>query len=624
MKRFVLLAGVAAMAAMLAPQAGAQQPPKGKPAVAPAAKPAAAAAKPAARPAVAARGRPAFRPAAAPRQAYVPPAPTIDLDPTAQLPGDLPTVLDSGDVGRYQRIFAAQAGGDFAGADADIAALRDKTLLGYVLAQRYLATGFTASYDDLSAWLRDYGDHPDAPNLFKLALTRKPAGAPEPQAASFVSSAPSGRSLAPDSRRLSGGDSTQAATIRARLARMIEDTGFSAARRLLDEPFTQQALGAEEVGRWRAQIATRQLESGGADQPVGHETNGAERPSAAFQAGIAAWRKGNYAEAARLFESVAEATAGSAYSATIAGGAFWAARANLMAGNPERFSLWLKRAAIYDRTFYGLIALRTLGVEPRPQWRAADLDSSRRALIRDDRAGRRALALLQLKAVSNAEQELFATSLDADPRMVSAVLALAEKARLPGLALKVANAARERPEKIDGLDNALYPIPPYEPTGGFNVDRALVYAVMRQESAFNPRARSWAGAMGLMQLMPGTATLVERQIGAGGDRYQAAHNVALGQAYLKGLLDDYGANLFHAVPAYNAGPGSVNKWLGGVDAGDPLLFVATIPFNETRGYVEAVMSNYWIYRLRLGQKSRSLEQIAQHQWPTHSPQDVRR
>jgi soluble lytic murein transglycosylase-like protein len=352
-----------------------------------------------------------------------------------------------------------------------------------------------------------------------------------------------------------------------------------------------------------------------------------ERPSAAFQAGIASWRKGEYSEAARLFERVAETPGDRAYSATIAAGAFWAARANLMAGNPERFGLWIRRAAIYDRTFYGLIALRMLGVEPRAQWKTAELTSARRALLRDERTTRRGLALLQLKAVSNAEVELHTASVDADPRLVEAVLALAADVKLPGLAYKVATSARERPEKIEGLDAALYPLPPYAPREGFTVDRALVFAVMRQESAFNPRARSWAGAMGLMQLMPGTAAAVERQSmpdRAGTSLYDPGHNIALGQTYLRMLLDDYANNLFQAVPAYNAGPGNVNRWLSTDTASDPLLFVASIPINETRNYVEGVLSNYWLYRMRLGQRTESLDQVAQQQWPIHQIRDARR
>jgi soluble lytic murein transglycosylase-like protein len=565
--------------------------------------------------------RVAFRPHVAPRRAYVPPPPVIDIDPAVLVAGDPPTVLEATDLAAYQRIVAAQAGGNWAAADADMRTLRDPILVGYMLAQRYLSPGYPVSYDQLCDWLRDYGDHPVAPGIYKLALARRPRGAPEPQPATFVSPA---RAIAPDARMMDG-ESVQAATIRSRLARMIEDRGFSAARRVLDLPDTQRALPPAEIQRWRSEIASRQIESGGEDQPIVQDYD--ERPSAAFHAGIAAWRKGDYGEAARQFERVAETPGDVAYSATIAAGAFWAARANLMAGNPERFGLWMKRAAIYDRTFYGLIALRTLGIEPRPRWKAAELDHARRSLLRDDRTTRRALALLQLRAVSNAEVELHAASVDADPKLVEAVLALAEEAKLPGLAYKVATSARERPERIEGLDNALYPIPPYAPSEGFTVDRALIFAVMRQESGFNPRARSWAGAMGLMQLMPGTARTVERQSmpeRAGTDRYDPGHNVSLGQAYLKSLLDDYSNNLFQAIPAYNAGPGNVNRWLATDIANDPLLFVAAIPVNETRGYVEGVLSNYWIYRMRLGQKADSLDQIAQMQWPTHVARDTSR
>ncbi|WP_178130770.1 lytic transglycosylase domain-containing protein [Reyranella sp. CPCC 100927] len=575
----------------------------------------------AARPAPAKRT--AFRPQAAPRRAYVPPPPVIDIDPTAQIAGSPPTVLESSDIARYQRIVAAQASGDWAAADTDISALRDKVLLGYMLAQRYLSSSYTASYEQLADWLRDYGDHPDAPNIYKAAIARKPSGAPEPQSATFA--ATGSRTMAPDARML-GGESVQAASIRSRLARMIEDRGFSAARLLLDLPDTQRSLPADEIQRWRAEIGSRQVQSGGEDQPVVQDYD--ERPSAAFQAGIAAWRQGAFSEAARHFERVAETPGDRAYSSTIAAGAFWAARANLAAGNPERFGLWMKRAAIYDRTFYGLIALRTLGVEVRPHWKAAELTGARRSLLRDDRTTRRALALLQLKAVSNAEVELNAAAVDADPRLVEAVLALAEEAKLTGLAYKVASGARERPDRIEGLDSALYPIPPYTPREGFTVDRALVFAVMRQESAFNPRARSWAGAMGLMQLMPGTAGQVERQYmpdRVGADRYEPSHNLSLGQTYLQMLLDDYGNNLMHVVPAYNAGPGNVNRWLASADlASDPLLFAASIPINETRGYLEAVLANYWIYRMRLGQKADSLDQVVQYQWPTHQSRDARR
>jgi soluble lytic murein transglycosylase-like protein len=544
----------------------------------------------------------------------VPPPPVIDIDPAASLPSDLPTVLSSSDVERYQRIIAAQAGGNWAAADGEIKELKDRTLLGYMLAQRYLSAAYRPTQDELAGWLRDYNDHPDAPGVYRLASARGAAGLTP---SSFVSTPRNGRTIAPDTHTLGGGR-VQAETIRARLARMIEDRGFDAARRLLGA--SHGVLSADEVARWQSEIANRQLQAGNVDQPVGEMSD--ERPSATWTAGIAAFRKGAYSEAARLFEQVADAPPDRAYSAVISAGAFWAARSNLLAGNPERFSLWMKRAAIYDRTFYGLLALRTLGVDLKPLWKPAELDRERRRLLSDSAAGKRGIALLQLRAITNAETEFFAAAVDADPKIVEAVLAIAEKARLPALALRVANASRERPERIEGLDNALYPLPPYTPQEGFVVERALVYGFMRQESAFNPRARSYVGAMGLMQLMPGTATSVVRQFlpdRAGTNPYDPSFNVSMGQQYIRSLLggDGYSNDLIKVVAAYNAGPGNVNKWMASDAAHDPLLFAASIPLNETRGFVEAVMSNYWIYQLRMGKPTPTLDQLAQHQWPRY-------
>ena len=214
------------------------------------------------------------------------------------------------------------------------------------------------------------------------------------------------------------------------------------------------------------------------------------------------------AEAARRFELVADAPPDQASSWTLSAGSFWAARANLLAGNPQKFAPYLKRAALHGRTFHGLIAQKALGMQIEPDWNVPALDRARENMLRNDRVGRRALALLQLGAATAAERELFAASIDADPQYIEAVMALAQKASLPGLSVRVGNANWDQRHNIKGYDGAMYPLPPWQPAGGYAIDRALVWGFMRQESAFNPKARSYVGAMGLMQLMPGTARLV--------------------------------------------------------------------------------------------------------------------
>src|ERR1043166_3680901 len=210
-----------AAATMLAAQAVAQtqtKPPKTAATNNPAATPAAAkpalvnpaAPKPAAaKPAAAAKPQ-AAHPTIVPRRpVFVPPPPVIELDEMAVV-ADLPTVLESDERDRYRRIFQAQASGQFAQADADIAQLKDKTLLGYVVAQRLLSPGYQAKFPELAQWLQDYNDHPDAP------------GPAEITPASFIGFAQPSPTFAA-ARTTRGADAGQAAELRARLQGMADD-----------------------------------------------------------------------------------------------------------------------------------------------------------------------------------------------------------------------------------------------------------------------------------------------------------------------------------------------------------------------------------------------------------------
>jgi soluble lytic murein transglycosylase-like protein len=569
-----------------------------------------------------------FKPHVAPaprHHVFVPPASVIELDEIAP-PRGLPTVLSADDLERYRRIFRDQAAGHWAQADADIARLGDKTLMGYVGAQRLLAPTYAAKYEQLAAWLQDYNDHPDAPAIYKLALSRRPRGAGELTPASFAGQQQISPTFAA-ARTVNGADAAAAAALRSRLQQMADDGGFNAAFALLDRKSTADVLGPQEVELWRGRIRTRALEADsqrGLQVPVDIGLP----PDANWNAGITAFTAGNMPEAVRRFELVADAPPDHASSWQLSAGAFWAARANLLAGNPQKFAPYLKRAALHNRTFYGLIAQKALGMKIMADWNAPAIDKKRGDLLVSDRASRRALALLQLGAATAAERELFAASLDADPQYIEATLALANKAELPALSVRIGNAAWDQRHKIAGYDGAMYPVPPWQPLGGFAVDRALVYGFMRQESAFNPKARSYVGAMGLMQLMPVTARIVAHKFAPeaqGGNPWDPAVNMSLGQAYIASLLGDVDNNLVRTAAAYNGGPGNVLRWDNTLNASaDPLLYVASIPLNETRDFVQRVLTNYWLYQIRLGQPTPSLDQIAAHEWPRYTGLDAKR
>ncbi|MCD8566701.1 MAG: lytic transglycosylase domain-containing protein [Alphaproteobacteria bacterium] len=142
---------------------------------------------------------------------------------------------------------------------------------------------------------------------------------------------------------------------------------------------------------------------------------------------------------------------------------------------------------------------------------------------------------------------------------------------------------------------------------GVKLEWALVHAIIRQESLFDPEAKSSAGAMGLMQLLPSTAAETARKLGVRHNTRMLAdpsHNILLGSAFLGSLVDKFDGSYAMAAAAYNAGPRRVSQWID--TFGDPrkgeidiIDWIELIPIYETRNYVQRVIENTYVYRLRL-------------------------
>jgi soluble lytic murein transglycosylase-like protein len=316
-------------------------------------------------------------------------------------------------------------------------------------------------------------------------------------------------------------------------------------------------------------------------------------------------------EALRRFEVVARDDSESEW--LRAGAGFWAARSAIAGGSPELAPDFLRRAAAHPKTFYGLIAQRQLGIAPERadpvQGRitktafTAEPGAGLHELVRENSRARRAVALSQLGRIGEAALELRAgLSSVRDEAHRAQWIALAEALRAPAVALT--------PDRSD------YPTPRLNPRGGFTLDPALVYAIVRQESRFDPVARSHAGASGLMQLMPATAAEI-----SGDSRFKSdpaalldpAVNLRLGQDYFDWLLQrgGVGGDLLRAVAAYNGGAGMVARTVERMGADDDaLMLVESLPYAETRNYVERVVAGYWIYRQMFGADSASLDAVA--------------
>jgi soluble lytic murein transglycosylase len=195
-----------------------------------------------------------------------------------------------------------------------------------------------------------------------------------------------------------------------------------------------------------------------------------------------------------------------------------------------------------------------------------------------------------------------------DPTQLNALGDLAVAQRDSRALLAVGKSAVQRGFPLDLHAFPTIGVPAYEPVGG-PVETAMVYAIARQESAFDPRAQSHAGARGLMQLMPATAKRTAKRFGVAFTLERllsdAAYNAQIGAAHLSELMEDWRGSYILAFASYNAGGGNVKKWIDAYGDPrsphvDPIDWVERIPFSETRNYVQRVMENLQVYRNRLG------------------------
>lgn len=559
-----------------------------------------------------------------------------DVAVEAPSPGALPDILSADDAERYQRIFRLQDAGNSAAADRIAKKLENKLLMGHVLAHRYMHPRFFRSrYKELSAWLWRYSDHPQADRIYNLAKKRRPrnAGWPRRPSAKLFPVYAEGRVSAPrynSPRARSKGTRRAVRRHMWRIKKYVKRQRFSFSERYLEQKKVKNLLDPVERDISRARIGAGWFFHGNAERAYelagpAAARSGHRDPESHWIAGLAAFQLKQYVVSAEHFEAMAKGKWLSSWDR--AGAEFWAARANMLGERPERVHGWLEHASKHVHTFYGQLAARMLDKKIDFEWELPELSPDLLDAMMKRKGGRRALALIQIDRDRTAERELRHMAIARDPRLGPALLAISGEANLPALALRAANNLRKK--MVERPFGALYPIPEWKPTGGFKVDRALVFAFMRQESGFNTNAKSRVGARGLMQLMPATAGYIARRRFRGKRRnqlYDPEFNMKLGQKYLTYLMahDAVQNNLLMLPAAYNGGPGNLTKWRRQAKRSnykDPLLFIESIPAAETRNFIERVLANLWVYRARFNQPSPSLDSLAAGERPLYESLD---
>lgn len=535
-------------------------------------------------------------------------------------------MVSDSDIARYKRIFRAIKAEDFKTADKEIAKLDNDILMGRVLAQKYLSDSYKTSFDELKSWLEKYGDHPEALKIYRLALRKgKSKDVVCPDRAKIK---PSGfYSWAnTDLANLKPADKTFVLNKINVFRKAINSGKTKVARYVLENPRFKKLVPNRDLDAMAATLAMKYLLDNNdslAQQWASKASKRSNDATASWVAGLASWRLKQYKTAAIYFERLARS--GNNDEWLVAAGAYWAYRANTVSNRKTQAFQWLKVASRYKRTFYGILANYRLGASLDYNWTVLSYlnDFSQDEYIDEILASssiRRAMLLLHAKQPELAEQELRYDYNNMNEKQKEVSLFIANQFKMHSLAVMISNNLKDEERNI-AYDALSYPIPNWKPKGGWQIDKALVLALTRQESAFSPKAKSAAGACGLMQLLPSTAAHITKNTSLKKDNsplLEAEYNMALGQKYVNYLLEKpfIDGNLFYLMTAYNAGPGNLLKWSKKAKFNDdPLLFIEVIPARETRIYIERVMANYWIYQSRFGQELTGIKALSKGKWP---------
>jgi soluble lytic murein transglycosylase len=549
--------------------------------------------------------------------------------------GNISGIVTETDASRYRVIFDLQANGDWRAADKIIKTLDDKILMGHVMAQRYLhPTKYRSRYKELKAWLDKYADHPQARRLYKLAMKRKPKNwklPKKPTGSFFNGSGHGGRKLGylvyNPKKKLNKAQRQERRGLAKRMRYYLRKGWTKSYKKLVRNDRVNKLFHPVELERTKASLAAGYYADGRDKWAYDWANTAVKRsgkylPEAHWVAALASWRLAKFDRSRQHFEAVSN----SAYSSPwlVTAGAFWAARASIKIRKPVLYNRYLATASAYPRTFYGILARRLLGLEVTYNWTPPPLEKDALAELSNARGGQRAVSLLQIGEDRRAERELRMLFSSAKPELARAMMALADRANMPSLAMRIGNMLVSSGSSL--FDSTAYPAPALPTKGDDISDRSLILALIRQESGFNPKAKSHRGARGLLQIMPRTASYIARDNKLKGSKknrdalFDPETNLALGQKYIDILMKDkrIKGDLFRMVTAWNGGPGNLNKWTRKVKHdNDPLLFIESIPSKETRIFVERVLTNYWIYQARFNNPTPSLDLVARGKWPSY-------
>jgi soluble lytic murein transglycosylase-like protein len=514
----------------------------------------------------------------------------------------------------WRGVFDAIDAGNWASAQAGINALPRSVLTPLAKAELYTAKGSPAvGLASLQALIAEAPELPQANQLAAMAIRRgattPPLVIPE-RPTMNLGSAP-GRYRAKPVQGEPAADQLRAALD---LLVKADDAAGAEAQLLTFAPQLSVEARAEAGNRvaFIYYILGLDLDARRVADTWRQGATGEWASQAAWVSGLASWRLGDYNAASTAFQQVAQLAA---QRELRAGGYYWAARAEQAAGRPRSVENLLRNAAASPESFYGLVARESLGLNtqlPPDAYVGFDPPVDQLPNVK------RAVELAKIGEPALAEELLRHQAKIGLPTEHHALIQVAKKLDLAAAQLWLANNGLPG-ARSDAADR--YPNPRWIPLNGWRVDPALAYGHIVQESSFRRTAVSGAGAVGLMQVLPDTAAMVSRNRGVPYSRAaltDPTYNLEYGQSFIEMMRRSSATagQLPRVIASYNAGPLPVARWASINDKGDPLLWIESIPYWETRYYVPAVLRNMWVYQGLNDEATPTLKSIAEHRWPT--------
>ena len=528
----------------------------------------------------------------------------------------LPQLLSADERGYYASLFAAIEARNWDRVEVMLAGRSEGPLHGAALAAYYLhPESPRIELPRIEAWLARYAQLPQAEAMVRLGQTRGLENPPRlPGARDLVRQPGSSKRIRPGTIN----DGTMPASVRAAILEHITNDDPDGARLLLDG--VDATLSPQARAEWRYRVAwsyyieNQDAQAWALADTVRDNGSGPWVAEGDWAAGLAAWRLGDCDRAAEAFQRSAAASTNPNLTAAAH---YWASRALIRCRFPEKSDEQLRGAARFPETLYGMLAHEQLGRELPETHAQPDLTEADWRRLRDEDAVQQAVMLAEIGRRDEAADDLVWLVRTGDPDDYPALSRLARALGLTGAQTFMAyNAPRG-----EGAHPSLrYPVTFRTPVGGWRVDPALAFAHALQESNFRERVVSPAGAIGLMQIMPITQREYAASINmsSNADLKDPAVNLAFGQRTLESLSTAgyTQGRLPKIMAAYNAGPSPVARWESEIrDAGDPLLYMESIPYWETRGYVAVVMRNYWMYLRQADAPAPSRIDLAENDWP---------